>query len=390
MRVLADGGLLIQPADNTGNIDGAVRADRARRMLDGYMSALRDAGFKIARPEAGNLIVLPQPQNMGIGRRTVPGGFDQRNRMQANRAAVAANEAYRAGDFDRARQHTSEAAALDPSRAALWQQHRSQIDARELFLQVWVAHAEGDQDRAQKLMDEARQLDPRMQGLWDRNLPRAQGGQRRHTARTDALPGNDRDPRHVTQEAHRRRTVASVDGPQWPGRPALHHGPGIDSQPGRHASGARRTSAVEGTGEPSAEGSETAEPGQAGGAPTERWHPGPAGGSQTASPMGARGPASPPRREIETQDVRAEAGRQAAMPLAQGAHSHSQLRRPQEADPAGQRRWPGESARQGDTTDWRDAMIEKERQEWQPKIAQPGSPAPPAAHVDVDGPEPRA
>ena len=46
-------------------------------------------------------------------------------RVQANRAAVAANEAYRAGDLDQARQLTDQAAALDPSRAELWQQHRS-------------------------------------------------------------------------------------------------------------------------------------------------------------------------------------------------------------------------------------------------------------------------
>jgi hypothetical protein len=39
--------------------------------------------------------------------------------VQANRAAVAANEAYRAGDLDQARQLTGQAAALDPSRAEL-------------------------------------------------------------------------------------------------------------------------------------------------------------------------------------------------------------------------------------------------------------------------------
>jgi hypothetical protein len=106
--------------------------------------------------------------------------------------------------------------------------------------------------------------------------------------------------------------------------------------------------------------------------------------------MGARGPASPPRRESEKKDARAEADRQAAIHPAEGTHSHSELGHPQEADPTRQHRWSRESVRQADVTDWRDAMIEKERQEWRPKIAQPGSPVPPAARVDVDGPEPRA
>ena len=53
---------------------------------------------------------------------------DHNARVQANRAAVAANEAYRAGNLDQARQLTDQAAALDPSRAELWQQHRQQID----------------------------------------------------------------------------------------------------------------------------------------------------------------------------------------------------------------------------------------------------------------------
>ena len=54
-------------------------------------------------------------------------------RVQANRAAVAANEAYKAGDLDRAAQLTEQAAALDPSRAGLWQQHRNDIAARRLI-----------------------------------------------------------------------------------------------------------------------------------------------------------------------------------------------------------------------------------------------------------------
>ena len=69
-------------------------------------------------------------------------------RMDANRAAVAANQAYRAGDLDQARQLIDQAAALDPSRAGLWQQHREQIAARRLILDARAAHAAGDHQRA--------------------------------------------------------------------------------------------------------------------------------------------------------------------------------------------------------------------------------------------------
>ena len=90
--------------------------------------------------------------------------------MDANRAAVAANQAYRAGDLDQARQLIDQAAALDPSRAGLWQQHREQIAARRLILDARAAHAAGDQQRADKLLGDARQLDPRMPAIWDGDL----------------------------------------------------------------------------------------------------------------------------------------------------------------------------------------------------------------------------
>ncbi len=88
--------------------------------------------------------------------------------MDANRAAVAANRAYRAGDLDQARQLTDRAAALDPSRAGLW--HREQIAARRLILDARAAHAAGDHQRADKLLGDARQLDPRMPAIWDGDL----------------------------------------------------------------------------------------------------------------------------------------------------------------------------------------------------------------------------
>ena len=91
-------------------------------------------------------------------------------RMDANRAAVAANQAYRAGDLDQARQLIDQAAALDPSRAGLWQRHREQIAARRLILDARAAHAAGDQQKADELLGDARQLDPRMPAIWDGDL----------------------------------------------------------------------------------------------------------------------------------------------------------------------------------------------------------------------------
>lgn len=367
MRALADGSLLVQPAGTTADIDGVKAASRARRILDRYASVLHDAGFKIARPGAGNLVVRPQPADTGTGHHPPPGDPGQRNRMQANRSAVAANEAYRARDFDQARQHTSQAAALDPSRTALWQQHRSQIDARELFLQAQAPHAEGDQDQAQKLMEDARQLDPRMQTLWDQNLPRADS-QRDHSARGAAAGGTDPDPSHVAARRHADRPVSA---PQWPGKPALYRNAGTGGEPGKHVPATRQASAPAGAGEPSAEAGKIAEPGQEDGAPAARWHPRPVRHSPTTSPKGAHIPARPPKREREKQDTRAGADHQTAMDPAQAAHKHVELRHQPEPDPAGHPGRPGQTAHQAGTTDWRDAVIDTERRHWQPRAAQP-------------------
>jgi superfamily II DNA or RNA helicase len=140
-------------------------------------------------------------------------------RMQANRAAVAANQAYRAGDLDQARQLTDLAAALDPSREQLWQRHRQQIAARQLIITARAARAEGDRKRAGKLLADARQLDPRMPALWDGDLPA-----------TPAVPPASRT---------RGRDMA-VHGPGGAGGPGAspareaareHHGPAAAAEP---------------------------------------------------------------------------------------------------------------------------------------------------------------
>ena len=87
------------------------------------------AGVERTRAQAGAAIAAQREPPAG----PAPGPGESR-RMRANRAAVAANAAYRAGNLDQARQFTDQAAALDPSRAGLWQQHREQIAARRLIL----------------------------------------------------------------------------------------------------------------------------------------------------------------------------------------------------------------------------------------------------------------
>jgi hypothetical protein len=154
--------------------------------------------------------------------------------MDANRAAVAANQAYRAGDLDQARQLIDQAAALDPSRAGLWQQHREQIAARRLILDARAAHTAGDHQRADDLLGDARQLDPRMPAVWDGDLdarlparpasrgagheapasgPRQSPTANRLTARADAAALQPGLSEHVGQDPPR---------PSWPARSYQH------------------------------------------------------------------------------------------------------------------------------------------------------------------------
>ena len=155
-----------------------------------------------------------------------PGGS---RRIDANHAAVAANQAYRAGDLDQARQLIDQAAALDPSRAGLWQQHREQIAARRLILDARAAVAAGDRQRADKLLGDARQLDPRMPAIWDGDLETSVSAQSatRVPAREAPVAGSRRLPT-ANRIAARAGASAPQPGisaqadqaPSWPASPA--------------------------------------------------------------------------------------------------------------------------------------------------------------------------
>ena len=174
---------LIDAAQRNGYVDKDGEAEARRAIRSGLRNGLRRprtlpdfttsrpalaaqprqraAASRPARPPQSHATPVPAPR-AGRERETAPTGIRQgieaagqaasiasqrehqdpgtiapssdSPRMQANRAAVAANQAYRAGDLDAARQLTDQAAALDPSRADLWQQHREQITARRLIL----------------------------------------------------------------------------------------------------------------------------------------------------------------------------------------------------------------------------------------------------------------
>ena len=120
-----------QPPQSQEPTVGAPRAGRSREPAS---TGIRH-GIEAA-DQATSIASRDEHQDAG----TIAPSHDS-PRMRANRAAVAANQAYRAGDLDAARQLTEQAAALDPGRADLWQQHQEQITARRLILDAQAAHA---------------------------------------------------------------------------------------------------------------------------------------------------------------------------------------------------------------------------------------------------------
>jgi N12 class adenine-specific DNA methylase/SAM-dependent methyltransferase len=197
--------------------DDPKRAEAAGQQADGA-SSHREPGTPRTGPETD--------ERRETHRQS--GAHASAQREQANRAAVAANEAYRAGNLDRARQLVDQAAALDPSRADLWQQHRDQIVARRLILDAQAARADADHQRARMLLDDARQIDPRMPAIWDGDLPAVPPT--RPVRRDMSAPGLDSnantiraveaaDPPH-----HSPAATAAGEGetshPSWPSSPA--------------------------------------------------------------------------------------------------------------------------------------------------------------------------
>jgi hypothetical protein len=273
--------------------------------------------------------------------------------LQANRAAVAANEAYRAGDLDQARQLTDHAAALDPGRAGLWQQHRTEIEAKRLFLAAREAHAEGDPTQAHKLIDDARQLDPRMQTVWNQhNLPGTSTSRATHAARGhESSPGTSAQPSH--KDAVRIRAE-----PSEPGTP-----PSAPAVPVRGPGATARTT-LQCAAEPSLKPIHSAirEPS---GRQATGWQPRPIRPGRVSSdePSSKAPPDAP---EASHDDTSPASGTPTAPPRHGGLPSPT-------------------TTNQAQTADWRDTVIETGRQAWQPRVVQPYTPYP--SPPQANGPE---
>jgi tetratricopeptide (TPR) repeat protein len=204
--------------------------DRVHHMTSRYARTLQDAGYQVTSPAPGSLNVTPLPP----GRQPLSAASPEQAR-QATRAAVAADEAYRTGQFDRAWQLIGQAAELDPGRAGLWDRHRREIAAKQLFTRAQAARTEGDHAQAEQLLAECRGLDPRLEAGWYRYLTGIRNGQlTRQPPRSAAEPlaGDDRNHGQRARQPAQARGTGQEPGPQCPSSPAPSTGPQA-SGPGR-------------------------------------------------------------------------------------------------------------------------------------------------------------
>jgi N12 class adenine-specific DNA methylase/SAM-dependent methyltransferase len=386
--------------DIDGALDRMARQDPGRTATpepepDGSTGRGRQlqSGTQAARPEtdAARKAYPSDGHHVAAQRGNDPrpaADLDDGRRTEANRAAVAASQAYRAGELETARQLTDQAAALDPSRAGLWAEHRQQITARQLILDARAAHAEGDHQRAHKLQSDARHLDPRMPALWDGGLPARPAD--RQAPQSGEHEGPVPGPRQAAvthrpaaQTAGRPASPAAGDTtqpdqqtprPSWPSPPARSRqqqpvpGPGADAEqlqaqpPGDAALGEHAAHQRTAAGDPAAS------TGHAASDPSAGW---PARG-----PRNAREPASPgPQAKHEADASHQAAGRQESGTAA-------------EAEPGGNQS-PRRPAVPG--ADWRDHVLGQGRQPWQSGATWPRDPAlrrPPEAAAPDTGIEP--
>jgi hypothetical protein len=221
-------------------VGAAPVPERVQQMPGQDARTLSAAGYQASSPAPGSLAAMPPPKGSQPSATVSP---EQARR--AAWAAVAADEAYRAGDFGRARQLISHAAGLDPTRAGVWDTCHREITAKQLLTQVGAARQDGDHDRAGALLDQCRELDPRLEARWHRHLTGIRHGHLTHQEPGPAPepatgPGH---PRPAREPAAGRAPDIST-GPHQPGRPVHRHQPAIirpaaDRQPQRPGHGDR-------------------------------------------------------------------------------------------------------------------------------------------------------
>ena len=338
-------------------------APRARRSREPAPTGIRHGIEAVDQATS----IAPRDEQQDAG--TIVPSHDS-PRMRANRAAVAANQAYRAGDLDAARQFTEQAAALDPGRADLWQQHQEQITARRLILDAQAAHADGDHQRVQELLGQAHRLDPRMPAIWDGDLPRLLPARSaRHPREHAAEPGPDGPAgsspaaQGIDTRQQARATVAPADPkasqPSWPespsrGEPSIP-APRAAVETDRVPSSRRDTAAA--PPEPEARAGITAGDTRPGAEapdddPSTRW-PAP-------NPHAAKG-TSPPGR----QSFHVVAASRATMPPERAGTAAS--------TEVGDKTGSEQSA--VPPADWRDQLLADARRSWQPVSGQPRDPS---------------
>jgi hypothetical protein len=379
----------LEQHDRSATPDTAAEVERTRSEAHAAHQAYTQDGRHVTgRHDAAMLrwaaSIAAQRERHDAG---IPAGQHDSPRMQANRAAVAANEAYRAGDLDQARQLTDQAAALDPSRAGLWEQHRQQIAARRLILDARAAHGRGDHQRGQELLGEARQLDPRMPAIWDGNLPSAVAVQPARQAREH--DGGGPGPREAADASLSASPVTGgaawpqpgtaphacqeTPRPSWPSLPARR-------QPARPAPAPQADSA-----QPSAQRPTAATPRE------PRPRPGTAaGGTDTGtepadSDPAPRWPAPDPRTARHADQLGQQATHEVT-PQQERAAGHSGAAADRETGSEVSPDTPAASA-----ADWRDQILSQARQPWQLGPSWPHNPAlhsPPERQIPVAGIEP--
>ena len=344
---------LVDAAQRNGYIDKDGEAEARRAIRSGFRNGLRQPralpDFSTSRPAQ----VAPPPPRPRVNHEREPAPAGVRDpgtvvlesdtpRMQANRAAVAANHAYRAGDLDAARQLIDQAAALDPSRADLWQQHREQIAARGLIVDAQAAYADGDRQRVQDLLGQARQLDPRMPAIWDGDLPGPPSTRTAHHSRERAAEPGRGGPAgsslavQGTETRQQARAAVAPAGPEAP-RPSWPESP------------SRSEPAI----------------------PAPR----------TAAEADRAQPSLPEHGAAAAREPRADAG----IP----AEDMQPGTEPADDDPS--TRWPAPNPRAAPSADWRDQLLADGRRSWQPSPGQPRDPsasAAPERHASRSGIEP--
>jgi hypothetical protein len=350
VQAAPDGGILIRHVAIGDDINGVTPSARIEQMLTRYDHTLRAAGFNVTNPTSGSLAVTPAGTDPQAAQTPAPASRVESKETQASRVAITANEAYRTGDFDRARQLIDQAAELDPSQAELWRQHRTEIAARKLFTQARDAAVQGDRPRADKLFEDARQLDTRMRMLWNHDLTGIHTGQQVHQSPSTAMGGHGQGS--ATQNPSHERPAGRRAGQQWPGRSAPGHGPQ-----------ARGTSETHRLQEPS-----RTDPGASKAPGTEeapQQSAGHRGGNREAEPGPDLDRQARPAL-VARASAREQSPSAASAGLRLGDRSPSALREPET-----------------EAYDWRDALIEAERRQWQPKATLAGEAHPKAPEVQV-------